>query len=160
MPNPLLEDFGAMDATRRTAMATTEADFRTRLQDWLPKLVLAPSLRGRSCCSSTASSSSRSTCPSPDQQDAAARSTWSASSNYAEAVRRCRHWYIAIGNLAIFASALHRDLHGARPVLAILLDQKIRGEGVLAADLSLSDGAVVHRHRHGLEMVPRPGHRA
>jgi ABC-type sugar transport system permease subunit len=24
-------------------MAATEADFRTRLQDWLPKLVLAPS---------------------------------------------------------------------------------------------------------------------
>ena len=28
-----------------------------------------------------------------------------------------------------------------------------------AADLPLSDGAVLHRHRHGLEVVPRPRHR-
>ena len=40
-------------------------------------------------------------------------------------------------------------------MLAILLDQKIRGEGHPAADLSLSAGAVVHRHRHRLEAVPR-----
>jgi hypothetical protein len=42
-------------------------------------------------------------------------------------------------------------------MLAIFLDQKIRGEGHAAADLSLSDGAQLHRHRHGVEMVPRPG---
>ena len=46
--------------------------------------------------------------------------------------------------------------------LAILLDQRIRAEGVLRADLPLPDGALVHRHRHGLEVVPqsRPRPRA
>jgi ABC-type glycerol-3-phosphate transport system permease component len=39
--------------------------------------------------------------------------------------------------------------------LAILLDQKIRGEGVLRPIYPLSDGAVLHRHRRRLEMVPR-----
>ena len=42
-------------------------------------------------------------------------------------------------------------------LLAILLDQKIRAEGVLRTIYSLPDGAQLHRHRHGLEVDPQPG---
>ena len=57
--------------------------------------------------------------------------------------------------------ALHRaSARCSASVLAILLDQKIRGEGLPAPDLPLPDGAVLHRHRHRLEMVPRSRHRA
>ena len=42
-------------------------------------------------------------------------------------------------------------------LLAILLDQKIRAEGVLRTDLPVPDGAELHRHRHGLEVDPQPG---
>ena len=45
-------------------------------------------------------------------------------------------------------------------LLAVLIDQRIRGENVLAHDLPLSAGGFLRRHRHGLALAaqPRPRH--
>ena len=65
------------------------------------------------------------------------------------------NWWKAIENLAIFGSALHRHLHRARPAARDPARPEDPRRGRPAADLSLSDGAVLHRHRHGLEVVPQ-----
>ena len=41
-------------------------------------------------------------------------------------------------------------------LLAILIDQRVRGEVGLADDLSLSAGGLLRRHRHGLELALQP----
>ena len=71
------------------------------------------------------------------------------------------NWWKAIQNLAIFGVALHRLCIGARPPPRDPARPEDPRRGRPAADLPLSDGAVLHRHRHGLEVVPqsrpRPG---
>ena len=54
---------------------------------------------------------------------------------------------------------LYRHLHRPRPDAGHPDRPAHSRRGRAAADLSLSDGAVLHRHRHGVEMVPqsRPG---
>ncbi len=66
------------------------------------------------------------------------------------------NWYTAIENLAIFGVLYIGFCLALGLTLAILLDQKIRGDGVLRPILPLSDGNLVHRHRDCLEMVPQP----
>ena len=66
-----------------------------------------------------------------DSQDAARSYDWVGFEQLRAAVRRMPNWWIALEQPGDLRHALHRHLHRARPRLAILLDQKIRGEGVL-----------------------------
>ncbi|TNC74729.1 carbohydrate ABC transporter permease [Rubellimicrobium roseum] len=110
-------------------MATaTEADFRTRLQDWLPKLVLSPSLAailvfvyGFIAYSIYLSFTDSKMMPSTD---------WVGWENYGT-LWGLSHWHTALVNLAIFASLYIVACTVIGLVLAIFLDQKIRGEGML-----------------------------
>ena len=110
-------------------MATaTEADFRTRLQDWLPKLVLSPSLAamlvfvyGFIAFTMYLSFTDSKLLPSYglvgwDNY----RTLWGLSA-----------WQTALVNLAIFASLYIVICTAIGLTLAIFLDQKIRGEGAL-----------------------------
>jgi glucose/mannose transport system permease protein len=102
---------------------------RATLQDWLPKLVLAPSfalilLFVYGFIVFTAALSFTGSKLLPDF------STWVGFNNY---VRLFNHpnWIVALKNLAIF-SFLYIVICSVLGLgLAILLDQKIRGEGVL-----------------------------
>jgi len=109
-------------------MAATEADFRTRLQDWLPKLVLAPSFAvtllfvyGFILFSVVVSFTGTKMLP---------RFTWVGFENY-EKLWALPAWHTAIRNIAIFATLYIVICTIIGLMLAIFLDQKIRGEGML-----------------------------
>ncbi len=110
------------------AYQVSEADFRTRLQNWIPKLVLSPTLAlilvfvyGFILYTVYLSFTNSRMLPSFG---------WVGLENYSK-LFRLRQWGVAVDNLAIFAT-LYVSLATAVGLgLAILLDQKIRGEGVL-----------------------------
>ncbi|MFK7791286.1 MAG: carbohydrate ABC transporter permease [Devosiaceae bacterium] len=104
------------------------ADMRTRVQNWLPKIVLSPSLAimlifvyGFIVFTVFLSFTDSRMLPSFG---------WVGWQNY-DRLFRIREWNIALSNLAVFASLyiVISTLIGL--MLAIFLDQKIRGEGVL-----------------------------
>ena len=110
------------------ASRSTDLDFRTRLQDWIPKIVLSPSVAAMVVfvygfigytvyLSFTASKM----LPKYD---------WVGLENYVR-LWVLPAWYTAIGNLAIFATLYIVICTLIGLTLAILLDQKIRGEGML-----------------------------
>lgn len=130
---------------------------KERLQDYIPKLVLSPSfflilvfVYGFIAYTGYLSFTDSRILPSYN---------WVGLENY-ERLWKLPHWWRAITNLAIFGSLYILICSVLGLLLAILLDQKIRAEGLLRPHLSLSDGAVLHCHGHGMEMVPGPGHRA
>ncbi len=114
-------------------MATTvvdhaEPDFRTKLQDWLPKIVLAPSVAsvmifvyGFILYTVYLSFTNSKMLPSYD---------WVGLENYIK-LWNLPVWYTALANLAIFASLYIVICTVIGLLLAVFLDQKIRGEGVL-----------------------------
>lgn len=105
-----------------------ETDFRTRLQDWLPKIVLSPSVAavlvfvyGFIIYTVYLSFTNSKMLPSYD---------WVGFENYVK-LWNLPVWYTALANLAIFASLYIVICTVIGLMLAIFLDQKIRGEGVL-----------------------------
>lgn len=110
------------------AQAYARADFKTRLQIIIPKLVLSPSLAlimvfvyGFIIFTIYLSFTDSRMLPSFG---------WVGFENY-DKLFRLRHWSIAIKNLAVFASLYIAICTVIGLGLAIFLDQKIRGEGVL-----------------------------
>ena len=110
------------------AHSVPETDFRTRLQDWIPKLVLSPSLAamfvfvyGFIAFTLYLSFTDSKMLPSYD---------WVGFENYAR-LWGLSHWWTAIANLGIFASLYIVLCTAIGLGLAIFLDQKIRGEGLL-----------------------------
>ncbi len=108
--------------------AIPRADFRTRLQDVLPKLVLAPSLAltlvfvyGFIVFTIGLSFTNSKLLPVAD---------FVGFKNYVT-LFKLSHWNTAIWNLAIFASLYIMICTAIGLLLAIFLDQKIRGEGFL-----------------------------
>jgi hypothetical protein len=104
------------------------SDFRTRLQNWLPKIVLAPSFAimvifvyGFIAFTIYLSFTGSRMLPSYD---------WVGWQNY-DRLFRIRQWDTSVVNLAIFASLYIVISTIIGLMLAIFLDQKIRGEGVL-----------------------------
>ncbi|MDQ2064951.1 sugar ABC transporter permease [Xinfangfangia sp. CPCC 101601] len=109
--------------------APAPADFRTRLQDWLPKLVLAPSFAvtilfvyGFIIFTIFLSFTGSKMLPKFD--------TWVGWANY-HRLFSLPEWNIALKNIAIFASLYIIICTAIGLMLAIFLDQKIRGEGGL-----------------------------
>ncbi|MEY3080029.1 MAG: hypothetical protein RJA94_14 [Pseudomonadota bacterium] len=105
-----------------------EIDFRTRLQDWLPKLVLAPSFAvtllfvyGFIIFTVVLSFTGSKMLP---------LYTFVGLENYRK-LWALEHWHTALANIAIFASLYIVICTIVGLALAIFLDQKIRGEGVL-----------------------------
>ncbi len=103
-------------------------DFRARLQVWLPKLVLSPSVAltavfvyGFILFTVYLSFTDSRILPSFG---------WVGWSNY-DKLFRLSHWEIAITNLGVFAALYIVICTAIGLALAIFLDQKIRGEGVL-----------------------------
>ena len=106
----------------------TAVDFRTRLQDWIPKLVLSPSLAamfvfvyGFIVFTIYLSFTGSKMLPRYD---------WVGLENYTK-LWNLNSWYTAIANLGIFASLYIIICTAIGLGLAIFLDQKIRGEGFL-----------------------------
>jgi glucose/mannose transport system permease protein len=113
-----------------------EADFKTRLQNWLPKLVLSPSLAmvfvfvyGFILFTIYVSFTDSRILPFVNSSG---QTTYEliGLSNY-DKLFSLSHWEIAITNMAIFAGLYILICTVIGLGLAILLDQKIRGEGVL-----------------------------
>ena len=109
----------------RTAV---ESDFRTRLQDWIPKLVLSPSVAammvfvyGFIIYTVYLSFTNSAMLPRYDLV---------GFDNYTR-LWGLSHWHTAIANLAIFATLYIVICSVIGLSLAIFLDQKIRGEGFL-----------------------------
>ena len=107
---------------------STTADFRTRLQDWLPKVVLAPSFAvillfvyGFIAFTVVLSFTGSKMLPKFD---------FIGFTNYAK-LFALQHWTTAVVNLVIFASLYIAISMAVGLMLAIFLDQKIRGEGLL-----------------------------
>lgn len=105
-----------------------EIDLRTRLQDWLPKLVLAPSFAvtllfvyGFIIFTVVLSFTGSKMLP---------LYTFVGLENYRK-LWALEHWHTALVNIAIFASLYIVICTIVGLALAIFLDQKIRGEGVL-----------------------------
>ena len=105
-----------------------EADFRTRLQGWLPRLVLAPSFAvtllfvyGFILFTIALSFTGSTMRP---------KLGWVGFANY-EKLFALPAWNTAIVNIAIFATLYITICTFVGLMLAIFLDQKIRGEGVL-----------------------------
>lgn len=105
-----------------------DADFKTRLQHWIPKLVLSPSLAlilvfvyGFILFSAYLSFTDSRILPTFG---------WVGFENY-EKLFRLRHWDIAVNNLIVFAVLYIAICTLIGLLLAILLDQKVRGEGLL-----------------------------
>lgn len=116
--------------------ANATPDFRTRLQTWLPKLVLSPSLAlvlvfvyGFIGFTVYVSFTNSRILPfvGPDGQP-----TYDliGFTNYAK-LFSLSHWEISLTNMAIFAGLYIVICTLIGLTLAILLDQKIRGEGFL-----------------------------
>ncbi len=110
------------------ATRSIDADFRTRLQDWIPKLVLSPSLAvilifvyGFILYTGYLSFTDSKMLPSNELVG------WE---NYSK-LWALSHWITAITNLAIFSSLYIVICTVIGLTLAIFLDQKIRGEGFL-----------------------------
>ena len=108
--------------------ASAPQDLRTRLQAWLPKIVLAPSLAttlifvyGFILFTIYLSFTDSRMLPSFG---------WVGWQNY-DRLFRIREWDIALNNLAVFALLYIVVCTIIGLMLAIFLDQKIRGEGVL-----------------------------
>ena len=104
------------------------ADFRTRIQEWLPKLVLSPSVAamlifvyGFIALTIYLSFSNSKMLPNYDLI---------GFENYVR-LWGLSAWWIAVVNVGIFASLYIGICTLIGLTLAILLDQKIRGEGVL-----------------------------
>jgi len=113
-----------------------EADLKTRLQNWLPKIVLSPSLAmvfvfvyGFILFTVYVSFTDSRILPFVDS---GGQPTYEliGFSNY-QKLFSLSHWEIAITNMAIFAGLYIGICSLIGLGLAILLDQKIRGEGVL-----------------------------
>ena len=101
---------------------------KERFQQWLPRLVLAPSfllilvfVYGFIVYTGYLSMTNSRMLPSYD---------WVGLANY-EKLFRLRHWKIAINNLAVFGILYIVISSAIGLLLAILLDQKIRAEGVI-----------------------------
>ena len=110
------------------ASVVPEPDFRTRLQDWLPKLVLSPSLAailvfvyGFILYSLYLSFTDSKMLPSTE---------WVGWDNY-RTLWGLSAWHTALVNLAVLDSLYLVVCTAVGLLLAIFLDQKIRGEGVL-----------------------------
>lgn len=104
------------------------ADWRTQLQDWLPRAVLSPSLLmvlvfvyGFIIYTVYLSFTGSKMLPNYD---------WLGIDNYVR-LWGLRHWITAIANLGVFALLYIVLCTLIGLALAILLDQKIRGEGIL-----------------------------
>jgi glucose/mannose transport system permease protein len=108
--------------------SSAEADLRTRIQDWLPKIVLAPSFAvtllfvyGFILFTVFLSFTGSKMLPNY---------TFIGWENYRK-LWALENWHIAIVNIGIFASLYIIICTVLGLMLAIFLDQKIRGEGVL-----------------------------
>lgn len=108
--------------------ASEKPDFKTRLQDWLPRLVLSPSIAttalfvyGFILFTFYLSFTNSRMLPNYD---------WVGLKNYVR-LWDLSHWWVSITNLGIFASLYIVICTVIGLTLAIFLDQKIRGEGVL-----------------------------
>lgn len=108
--------------------SSTRADLRTRVQDWLPKIVLAPSfgvillfVYGFILFTIFLSFTGSKMLPVYN---------FIGFTNYSRLWAQ-ENWHIAIGNIAIFASLYIVICTALGLMLAIFLDQKIRGEGLL-----------------------------
>lgn len=108
--------------------ASEKPDFKTRLQDWLPRLVLSPSIAttalfvyGFILFTFYLSFTNSRMLPNYD---------WVGLKNYVR-LWDLSHWWVSITNLGIFASLYIVICTVIGLILAIFLDQKIRGEGVL-----------------------------
>lgn len=108
--------------------SSTRADLRTRVQDWLPKLVLAPSFAvillfvyGFILFTIFLSFTGSKMLPVYN---------FIGFTNYSRLWAQ-ENWHIAISNIAIFASLYIVICTALGLMLAIFLDQKIRGEGLL-----------------------------
>jgi glucose/mannose transport system permease protein len=119
-PGRRVEDFAMARQVR--------ADWRTHVQDWLPKLVLAPSFAvtllfvyGFILFTVFLSFTGSKMLP---------LYRYVGFDNYRK-LFALENWWTAIGNLAIFASLYIVICTLIGLLLAIFLDQKIRGEGVL-----------------------------
>lgn len=110
-------------------MATaTDVDFKTRMQNWLPKLVLSPSLAmvlifvyGFIAFSVYLSFTDSRLLPSYG---------WVGWENYSK-LWRLSHWEISIKNMGLFALLYIGICTVLGLGLAIFLDQKIRAEGMI-----------------------------
>ena len=122
-----------MEMAETTAGTGTRAsqapDFRTRMQVWLPKLVLAPSfvttilfVYGFIAFTVVLSFTNSRLLPSFDE--------WVGFENYSK-LFRLSHWDIAMTNLFVFGSLYILICTLIGLTLAILLDQKIRAEGLI-----------------------------
>lgn len=105
-----------------------DVDFRTKLQNWIPKLVLSPSVAlifvfvyGFILFTLYLSFTDSRILPSYG---------WVGWENY-DKLFRLSHWSIAVTNLAVFATLYIVICTLIGLLLAIFLDQKIRGEGLL-----------------------------
>ncbi len=110
------------------AYADPQPDLRTRLQNWIPKLVLSPSVAmmlvfvyGFIAFTVYLSFTDSRILPSFG---------WVGFENYNK-LWRLSHWTISLENLAIFATLYIVICTVVGLALAIFLDQKIRGEGLL-----------------------------
>jgi glucose/mannose transport system permease protein len=108
--------------------SSTGADLRTRIQDWLPKVVLAPSFAvtllfvyGFILFTIFLSFTGSKMLPVYN---------FVGLTNYSRLWAQ-ENWHIAISNIAIFASLYIVICTALGLMLAIFLDQKIRGEGLL-----------------------------
>ncbi|QLF71843.1 sugar ABC transporter permease (plasmid) [Peteryoungia desertarenae] len=108
--------------------SSTGADLRTRIQDWLPKVVLAPSFAvtllfvyGFILFTIFLSFTGSKMLP---------LYTFVGFTNYSRLWAQ-ENWHIAISNIAVFASLYIIICTALGLMLAIFLDQKIRGEGLL-----------------------------
>ncbi|MBC6408607.1 MAG: sugar ABC transporter permease [Rhodobacteraceae bacterium] len=117
-------------------VATSEADLKTRLQIWLPKLVLSPSLAmilvfvyGFILFTVYVSMTDSRILPFVDK-DGQRTFELISLANY-EKLFRLSHWEISLTNMAIFAGLYIVICTVIGLMLAIFLDQKIRGEGLL-----------------------------
>lgn len=114
--------------TTTTRVRVAGYDLRTRLQDIIPKLVLSPSVAammvfvyGFIAFTLLLSFTDSKMLPSHD---------WVGLENYIT-LWGLSHWWTALANLAIFASLYIVICTAIGLTLAIFLDQKIRGEGIL-----------------------------
>ncbi len=140
------------------AMPTAvKPDLRTRLQNFIPKLVLAPSLAlilvfvyGFIIFSVYLSFTGSRILPSYD---------WVGLENY-EKLFRLRHWSIAIKKPWHFRRLVYRNLYSHRPEPCDFSGPEDPRRRLLASNLPVPDGAQLHRDRYCMEVVPRSGHRA
>ena len=107
---------------------SADADLKTRLQNWIPKLVLSPSLAvilvfvyGFILFSVYLSFTDSRLLPTYG---------WVGLENYSK-LWRLSHWETSLTNMGIFALLYITACTAIGLTLAIFLDQKIRGEGLL-----------------------------